>query len=45
MNVRNLKQKTPYQNLYGIFGKSEIFTKKNDIFFENQLKRDINTQV
>ena len=25
MNVRNLKQKTPCQNLYGIFGKSEFF--------------------
>ena len=25
MNVRNLKQKTPCQNLYEIFGKSEDF--------------------
>ena len=27
MNVRNLKQKTPCQNLYGILGKSEFFPK------------------
>ena len=44
MNVRNLKKKTPCQNLYGIFGKSEFFPKIG-ILFENQLKRDINTQV
>ena len=44
MNVRNLKQKTPCQNLYGIFGKSDFFP-KIDIFFENQLKRDIYMQV
>ena len=44
MNVRNLNQKTPCQNLYGIFGESEFFS-KNWHFFENQLKRDIYTQV
>ena len=45
MNVRNLKQKTPCQNLYGIFDKSDFFPPKIGIFFENQLKRDIYTQV
>ena len=44
MNVRNLKQKTPCQILYGIFGKSE-FCPEIGIFFENQLKRDIYMQV
>ena len=42
MNVRNLKQKTHCQNLYGFFGKSEFFClfcffSKNWHFFENQL--------
>ena len=32
MNVRNLKQKTPCQNLYGIFGKSEFFFQKLAFF-------------
>ena len=45
MNVRIWKQKTPCQNLYGIFGKSEFFPKIGIFFFENQLKRDIYTQV
>ena len=49
MNVRNLKQKTPCQNLYGIVGKSVffffVFFFSKICIFENQLKRDIYTQV